>query len=145
MPIFLTYIILFFITAACQSSGNTNRAYSDSIAHQYADSVRRSVKRDTIRPFVLEAYDELKYKDRVILAAAPGTKSVIFNSSGTRLYAMNLEGMSVYEFDRSTRKITREFKFTPTTRIRARTRGSSTRRRAIRRTSIRIRLVCCAK
>jgi DNA-binding beta-propeller fold protein YncE len=27
---------------------------------------------------------------------------------------MNLEGMSVYEFDQATRKITREFKFTPT-------------------------------
>jgi outer membrane protein assembly factor BamB len=27
---------------------------------------------------------------------------------------MNLEGMSVYEFDQSTKKITREFKFTPT-------------------------------
>ncbi len=49
-----------------------------------------------------------------MLASAPGTKSVIFNSTGTKLYAMNLEGMSVYEFDQSSKKITREFKFTPT-------------------------------
>ena len=34
----------------------------------------------------------------------------------TKLYAMNLEGMSVYEFDQATRKITREFKFKPTQR-----------------------------
>lgn len=27
---------------------------------------------------------------------------------------MNLEGMSVYEFDQATRKVVREFKFTPT-------------------------------
>jgi DNA-binding beta-propeller fold protein YncE len=49
-----------------------------------------------------------------VLSAAGGTKSVIFNSSGSKLYAMNLEGMSVYEFDQPTRKISREFKFTPT-------------------------------
>jgi hypothetical protein len=48
------------------------------------------------------------------LLAAPGTKSVIFNASGTKLYAMNLEGMSVYEFEQANRKISREFKFTPT-------------------------------
>lgn len=49
-----------------------------------------------------------------MLKAAPGTKSVLFNSTGSKLYAMNLEGMSVYEFDQVTRKLTREFKFKPT-------------------------------
>ena len=43
-----------------------------------------------------------------------GTKSVIFNSKGTKLFAMNLEGMSVYEFDQESRKLTKEYKFTPT-------------------------------
>jgi len=107
MQTLLSCIVLFFVTAACQSAGNSNKANSDSLAYQLA-------KKDTVLPIPLNPYDDLKYKDREVLAAAPGTKSVIFNSSGTKLYAMNLEGMSVYEFDQSSRKITREFKFTPT-------------------------------
>jgi DNA-binding beta-propeller fold protein YncE len=59
-------------------------------------------------------YTNLVYQKSENLIAASGTKSVIFNSIGSKLYAMNLEGMSVYEFDQSTRKITREFKFKPT-------------------------------
>src|SRR4029077_20820103 len=47
-------------------------------------------------------------------SAAPGTKSVLFNRDGSKLYAMNLEGMSVNEFDQPSRKIIKEFKFKPT-------------------------------
>ncbi|HEY6064042.1 MAG TPA: YncE family protein [Chitinophagaceae bacterium] len=107
MQTLLSYFVLFFVTAACQSAGTSNKANPVPLLHQVA-------KPDTVLPLILKPYDELKYKDREVLAAAPGTKSVIFNSSGTKLYAMNLEGMSVYEFDQSSRKITREFKFTPT-------------------------------
>jgi DNA-binding beta-propeller fold protein YncE len=46
--------------------------------------------------------------------ASWGTKSVLFNTNGTKLYAMNLEGMSVFEFNQATKKITKEFKFSPT-------------------------------
>jgi YVTN family beta-propeller protein len=60
------------------------------------------------------AYKNLVYQKAESLIAAPGTKSVLFNSLGSKLYAMNLEGMSVYEFDEASRKITREFKFKPT-------------------------------
>ncbi len=56
----------------------------------------------------------MEYEKKELLKAAPGTKSVIFNSAGSRLYAMNLEGMSVYEFDQASRMIIREFKFKPT-------------------------------
>lgn len=59
-------------------------------------------------------YSRLVYQRQEILNAAPGTKSVLFNTEGNRLYAMNLEGMSVYEFDRASRKLIREFKFKPT-------------------------------
>ncbi|HRG94124.1 MAG TPA: YncE family protein, partial [Chitinophagaceae bacterium] len=59
-------------------------------------------------------YSGLEYQKKEVVAAAPGTKSVIFNAAGNKLYAMNLEGMSVYEFDQSSRKVVREFKFTPT-------------------------------
>ena len=90
------YILLFFATSACQSAGTSKNVNSDSL-------LLHKAKQDTVKPFVLKPYDELKYKDREVLAAAPGTKSVIFNSSGTKLYAMNLEGMSVYEFDQASR------------------------------------------
>jgi DNA-binding beta-propeller fold protein YncE len=59
-------------------------------------------------------YSNLVFDKKETLNSAPGTKSVLFNTSGTKLYAMNLEGMSVYEFDQRTRKILREFKFRPT-------------------------------
>jgi DNA-binding beta-propeller fold protein YncE len=67
---------------------------------------------DTLTP--LKAYSVITYAKKEILHAAPGTKSVLFNSDGSRLYAMNLEGMSIYEFDQPTRKIIKEFKFKPT-------------------------------
>ena len=59
-------------------------------------------------------YSNITFEKKEALNSAPGTKSVLFNTSGTKLYAMNLEGMSVYEFEQSTRKILREFKFRPT-------------------------------
>ncbi|MFI5186030.1 MAG: YncE family protein [Chitinophagales bacterium] len=65
---------------------------------------------DTIPP----SYSNIIFEKKETLNSAPGTKSVLFNTSGTKLYAMNLEGMSVYEFDQPTRKILREFKFRPT-------------------------------
>src|SRR6476659_7042232 len=63
---------------------------------------------------VSPTYSNIIFEKKESLNSAPGTKSVLFNTSGTKLYAMNLEGMSVYEFDQDTKKITREFKFTPT-------------------------------
>ncbi len=59
-------------------------------------------------------YSNIIFDKKETLNSAPGTKSVLFNTSGTKLYAMNLEGMSVYEFDQPTRKILREFRFRPT-------------------------------
>ncbi len=106
MQALFSLITLFFLSTGCQSSGSSSKTTGDSL-------LKAAVK-DTIKPKPLEPYDELKYKDKQVLNAASGTKSVVFNSSGTKLYAMNLEGMSVYEFDQKTKKITREFKFTPT-------------------------------
>jgi len=59
-------------------------------------------------------YSSLVFEQAESLPSAEGTKSVIFNATGNKLYAMNLEGMSVYEFDRSTRKVCREFTFKAT-------------------------------
>ncbi|HEV7780075.1 MAG TPA: YncE family protein [Chitinophagaceae bacterium] len=109
MQILLSFLSLFFLATSCQNSAGSKKTVPDTVsltAHMAKDTV------PAVRP--PEPYDKITYKDKEILTAAGGTKSVIFNSKGTRLYAMNLEGMNVYEFDQATRKITREFKFTPT-------------------------------
>ncbi|MES2774739.1 MAG: YncE family protein [Bacteroidota bacterium] len=62
----------------------------------------------------LAPYDSLTLEKTEELNAAPGTKSVLFNSNSSKLYAMNLEGMSIFEFDQATRKVERVFKFKPT-------------------------------
>lgn len=69
---------------------------------------------DTLHPPLLKDYSTLEYDTTELLRAASGTKSVLFNSKGSRLYAMNLEGMSIYEFHQPTKKVIREFKFNPT-------------------------------
>lgn len=104
----LFYLLsLYFLTTGCQSSGSTQPSKIDS-------PVKKLVKADTTVPEKLRPYSDIEYDKKEILTAAGGTKSVIFNAAGTKLYAMNLEGMSVYEFDQASRKISREFKFTPT-------------------------------
>src|SRR5690349_15656298 len=78
-----------------------------------ADTIILSSHIDTVVP-AADTYTSLEYTKVELLRAAPGTKSVLFNTDGSRLYAMNLEGMSVYEFDRPSRKVIRQFKFKPT-------------------------------
>jgi len=106
MKILLSAISVFLLLTACKEVERKDAVPQQTLisAASFADSTPQKIK----------DYDELKYKDKQVLNSAPGTKSVLFNASGTKLYAMNLEGMSVYEFDQVTRKITREFKFTPT-------------------------------
>jgi DNA-binding beta-propeller fold protein YncE len=58
-------------------------------------------------------YNDIVFQKEEVLKSSGGTKSVIFNSKGSKLYAMNLEGLSVYEFDRESKKLTRQFKFKP--------------------------------
>jgi DNA-binding beta-propeller fold protein YncE len=102
----------FILTLACQTSGT--KTITPEI--QPLPEVKTSLvlEKDTSLPFILKPYSGLKYINAEKLAAAPGTKSVLFNSKGTKLYAMNLEGMSIYEFDQLSRKLIREFKFKPT-------------------------------
>jgi hypothetical protein len=109
MQLFFSFIGFLLVTAGCQSSANTNETLDDTSYRQQS-----SLKKDTALPQPPKAYDGLNYVKVELLQSAPGTKSVLFNSAGSKLYAMNLEGMSVYEFDQPSRKITREFKFKPT-------------------------------
>ncbi len=104
-------VISFFVfNTSCHHSASAEKKQSAN-----------AVKADTLRPVIevppppsLKPYDDIVYTKTELLKAAPGTKSVLFNSDGSRLYAMNLEGMSIYEFDQPTRKVIREFKFKPT-------------------------------
>ncbi|MBK7560848.1 MAG: YncE family protein [Chitinophagaceae bacterium] len=103
----LFYLLsLLFLSTGCDSSGGTRNITVDTLMNRRMDTI------PPVKPST--PYSEISFEKKETLAAAGGTKSVIFNSSGTKLYAMNLEGMSVYEFDQASRKINREFKFTPT-------------------------------
>lgn len=108
MQTLFTLITIYILATGCKNSGGTPLSHDDSLN-------RKLIIVDTT-PVIPppKPYSGLEYEKKEILTAAGGTKSVIFNSSGTKLYAMNLEGMSVYEFDQASRKLTKEFKFTPT-------------------------------
>ncbi len=104
----LLYIGISLLLLGCQSSASPKQELPVLIAD--VDTTLSPVISDS----ALQPYSSLEYNKVELLQAAPGTKSVLFNTSGSRLYAMNLEGMSVYEFDQDSRKIIREFKFKPT-------------------------------
>ena len=107
MQAFIKYTAILTIAVSCQNSGSTEPAETDTLKSLTVKDTVPSVP-------VLKPYSGLEYQKKEVVAAAPGTKSVIFNAAGNKLYAMNLEGMSVYEFDQASRKVVREFKFTPT-------------------------------
>ncbi len=107
MQALLSLLTLFYLATGCQTSGSSKQITDDSL--------KKKVVKDTVPAIQqLKPYSDIEYDKKEVLTAAGGTKSVLFNSKGSKLYAMNLEGMSVYEFDQATRKISREFKFTPT-------------------------------
>lgn len=108
MQILFPFFSFLIISSSCQQAPARQTTFQ-----LLADTLQR-VDTLPVKPAALQPYSSLVYEKKEILKAAPGTKSVLFNSAGTRLYAMNLEGMSVYEFEQSTRKLTREFKFKPT-------------------------------
>ncbi len=56
----------------------------------------------------------LQLEDTGTISATYGVKSVLISPDGSRVYSMNLEGMSVYEFDRKSRKLMRKLSFIPT-------------------------------
>src|SRR5687767_3258876 len=96
---------LLITIAGCQSVASVNNTpppAPELVAS--ADTVVIATQTDTL----FKPYTSLEYSKVELLQAAPGTKSVLFNTNGSKLYAMNLEGMSVYEFDQASRKIIRE-------------------------------------
>lgn len=107
MRLFTIYIILTVAGLGCETAGSPKTFIENPVQPQtLVASADTSV--------LSRSYSDIVYEKVELLRSAPGTKSVLFNSTGSKLYAMNLEGMSVYEFDQPTRKIIREFKFAPT-------------------------------
>lgn len=114
MQTILSIFTVYCIITGCQNSG-ASATNKDPLATPIIKKDTLAIIKDSIpqKP-VPKPYSNIEYEKKEILSAAGGTKSVLFNSTGSKLYAMNLEGMSVYEFDQANRKISREFKFTPT-------------------------------
>ena len=108
MQTLISLFTIFFLATSCQNGNSANKKNIDTLAG------KQIIKDSTPIVIPLQPYDKITFVKKEVLGAAPGTKSVIFNASGSKLYAMNLEGMSVYEFEQSSKKINREFKFTPT-------------------------------
>ncbi|MBL7740105.1 MAG: YncE family protein [Chitinophagaceae bacterium] len=106
----LQWIGVSVMVYGCHSSATVERGAEALLLVAGADTVIAP----TITDSLPKPYSHLEYSKTELLHAAPGTKSVLFNTNGSRLYAMNLEGMSVYEFDQPSRKVIREFKFKPT-------------------------------
>lgn len=115
MRLFISFTII-MLACGCQSVvslGKEPTLNIDSTLPRNKNIEQVLPVKDTIKPDSADYY-MLSYEKTELLRAAPGTKSVLFNSDGSKLYAMNLEGMSIYEFDQATRKVIREFKFKPT-------------------------------
>lgn len=61
-----------------------------------------------------ETYSGLILEKSQILPSAFGVKAVLFNPEGTKLYALNLEGGSIYEFSQSEKTISKKIIFQQT-------------------------------
>ncbi len=58
--------------------------------------------------------DPLTYLGATVLDSEGGVKAVVMNQAKTRVYALNLESMSIWEYDRPGRKFLRKLKFKAT-------------------------------
>ena len=68
---------------------------------------------DTFAQEKLQKRNSLKPDKTETIKTALGVKSVLVSPDGSKVYSINLEGMSVYEFDRASRKILRKLAFIP--------------------------------
>ena len=82
--------------------------YCFAAPYQLAQTLKpKAESRDSV-------YSDLTYCGVDHIPSSAWTKSVVFNPAGTKLYSLNLEEMSIYEFDSFTKSITRRFKFKAT-------------------------------
>ena len=103
------------LPAICINSGCKNASGKNAAKPQLLiSSIDTVIQENNPVEIKSKSYDSLVLSKEETLKSAPGTKSVLFNSNSSKLYAMNLEGMSVYEFDQSSKKIIKQFRFIPT-------------------------------
>lgn len=78
-------------------------------------TVQREQKAVVQRKFIeAPTYSKLILEQTQTIHTSYGLKSVLFNSSGSKLYALNLEAMRIYEFSQASKKMVREIVFSPT-------------------------------
>lgn len=99
--------ILILIVSNCKGGPNK------PIGAAHADTPKQVVV-STPEPPALLPYDSLSFVSVEQLKSSYGTKSVVFSKNMKMLYAMNLEGMSVYEFSQKSKQVQRIFKFRQT-------------------------------
>ncbi len=63
--------------------------------------------------FTGTASADIELEETETVRAGSGVKSVVLSPDGSKVYASNLEGMSVYEFKRENRKLQRKIAFVP--------------------------------
>ncbi|POY38482.1 hypothetical protein C3K47_03555 [Solitalea longa] len=103
-------IVLFVLNGAIVSCKKTKPVQLEN--RQVSSKVVKGDSVD-IDKLALRDYSQLVFDTTMVLQSAPGTKSVLFNSDQSRLYALNLEGLSVYEYSRESKQLMREFRFKP--------------------------------
>jgi len=97
----LTIGLLGWIAQGCQSQEKTMPSTEVHVP-----------KKDSLHS--LKHYSSIIHVRTEQITAETGTKSVLFDPTRRGLYAMNLEGMSVAEYDQSSRKLIRTFRFEKT-------------------------------
>ncbi|MCO4291755.1 YncE family protein [Solitalea sp. MAHUQ-68] len=103
---FVVIFLLGFMTVSCNKSKAVIEKRTETSKVSKVDTLV------IIKP-IIKPYSHLTLDSSIVLQSAPGTKSVLFNSSQSRLYALNLEGLSIYEFGQASKQLIREFKFKP--------------------------------
>jgi len=106
-------INLHLILASCSYAPQETKLQNNKPELKRID-IPTKAKVNTIASVVLTPYDSLLFKENKKIKSGNGTKSVSFNSNMTKLYGLNLEGMSIYEYSRESKEILRIFKFKPT-------------------------------
>lgn len=107
------FILLLLLLLACDSADSQTMTTNAKTDTQHLQKIDTPLAIPQLPPMI-RPYNTLKLVKVETVPAASGTKSVLFNGKGSKLYAMNLEGMSINEIDRATRKTTRIFKFKAT-------------------------------
>ena len=79
MHLLISALLLGIISLGCQTAGSPTPSTDQQ--------EKSAIVKDTVAAAVyLAPYDELEFKKKEVLTAASGTKAVLFNSTGTRLY-----------------------------------------------------------